>query len=200
MALYEYFNNVGIANTATAVDDSSPVTQDFTVTDTHYINSIRIYAQQGLSGCTGRVFATIKDSDSNSLASGSVNVGVWSYGSYGWGSISLSQYAKLDSGSTYSIVISSVGLSGLGPGEAGEQLLMRGYNDGQTNTWFYEEYGNPAYSYPYQRSDFYDEESYFDISTETWVSTAVIAGGGRYNQNLIVVGQDDNGYGVIYYG
>jgi hypothetical protein len=54
-------------------------------------------------------------------------------------------------------------------------------------------------AWPDDRPVDYDEDKYFDITTETWVSEEVAVGGGRYQTQLVVIGQNDTGQGVVYY-
>jgi hypothetical protein len=51
------------------------------------------------------------------------------------------------------------------------------------------------------RSVTYDPTLVWDPETGTWVSDAglLAAGGGRYHQQIIMVGRDAGGYGKVYY-
>lgn len=99
------------------------------------------------------------------------------------------------------------------PGYAADEYTLP--EDLQDNTVYYmrgwaAEYGyTPLHGFitgiyniwkDFSRLPNYDETKYFDIATETWVTDINVAGGGRYQQQLVAVGSDDNGYGVIYYG
>lgn len=53
--------------------------------------------------------------------------------------------------------------------------------------------------WPLERPTYYDADKYFDIATETWV-TSENSEGGRYKEQLVAIGQDNSGNGVIYYG
>jgi hypothetical protein len=52
------------------------------------------------------------------------------------------------------------------------------------------------------RSVTYDPTLSWDPDTGTWVSDATLlaAGGGRYHQQIVMVGRDVTGYGKVYYG
>jgi hypothetical protein len=54
-------------------------------------------------------------------------------------------------------------------------------------------------SWPDSRPETYDEDLIWDEDGDEWVS-ADGSGGSRFQTNLIAVGYDDDGYGVIYYG
>ncbi len=53
--------------------------------------------------------------------------------------------------------------------------------------------------WPYPKASDYDPDKYFDQATETWVTTENKEGG-RYKTQLVAIGQNDTGDGVIYYG
>ena len=52
--------------------------------------------------------------------------------------------------------------------------------------------------WPPERPAGYDPDLCWDEETGTW--TPVLVGGGRYNSRLVVVGSNDVGQGVIFFG
>ena len=54
-------------------------------------------------------------------------------------------------------------------------------------------------TWPESRPETYDGSLVWDEDTGQWIAVDS-SGGSRYETFLVVVGQDDNGYGVIYYG
>ena len=48
----------------------------------------------------------------------------------------------------------------------------------------------------------YDPSLVWDPGTGTWVSDMdlLAAGGGRYHQQIVMIGRDGSGYGRVYYG
>lgn len=59
----------------------------------------------------------------------------------------------------------------------------------------------PPLTWPDARPDDYDPDLYWDEDNGVWsIPVITVAGGGRYQSQLVVIGQDDTGNGVIYYG
>jgi hypothetical protein len=59
----------------------------------------------------------------------------------------------------------------------------------------------PSLVWPEERPDDYNPDLYWDEENGTWSETVITAaGGGRYKEQLVAVGQDDDGNGVIYFG
>jgi hypothetical protein len=55
----------------------------------------------------------------------------------------------------------------------------------------------PSVAWPQQRPIGYDPDASWDEESGTW--TSVLVGGGKYSSQLVLVGSDDVGQGVIYY-
>ncbi len=54
--------------------------------------------------------------------------------------------------------------------------------------------------WPEARSAGYDPDAYWDEDNGVWATvTVAVAGGGRYQSQLVAVGQNDAGQGVVYY-
>lgn len=53
--------------------------------------------------------------------------------------------------------------------------------------------------WPDDRPETYDADLYWDEENGVWGSSYIL-GGGRYTQQLITIGTDDNNEGIIYFG
>jgi hypothetical protein len=56
----------------------------------------------------------------------------------------------------------------------------------------------PPNTWPEVRPDEYDSDLSWDEESGDW--TLTVTGGGRYKQQLIVIGQGDANQGVVYFG
>ena len=54
-------------------------------------------------------------------------------------------------------------------------------------------------AWPDDRPGTYDETLVWDETTGAWIA-ANGKGGSKYQTNIVAIGQDDDGNGVIYYG
>jgi len=54
-------------------------------------------------------------------------------------------------------------------------------------------------AWPESRPETYDGSLVWDEDAGAWIDVNC-SGGSRYQENLVVIGQNDDGEGVIYYG
>ena len=54
-------------------------------------------------------------------------------------------------------------------------------------------------TFPADRPESYDESLVWDEEADDWIA-ADGSGGSHYQSQLVAIGQDDDGNGVIYYG
>jgi len=202
MALFEYFNDIESVNYSSAVFDDSTDSQNFTPEISHKISGIKVYGKRYWSGSSGTLDISIQgvdgsgDPDGNTIASGSVSINGWSTSWPGtWLSIPFDTRAVLDAGTTYVIIYDSTGLTGEGGEEDFDALAIRGINLGGGDIIrFYEDYGWALLGFPWERSDFYDEDVFWDEANEQWVSNSITGGGSKVDY-IVSVGDQ----GEIYF-